>query len=265
MAWITTTTILVGIFVIVSGQIQYSKDERAALNKFRPMVNHLLTQDFHQKDGYLLKYIRNNKGDLKKAAAAVEKVAQWRKDKNIDPILDENLVGHNKYLPAKVDGYDRMGRPVILLPFGKWQLRKYVVAGKRDDANRVYRWHLEKVQRRIFEVAEEKGQDIDEFYIIVDCDGYNVRESLCLGCVPLTLDMATSFDTGSGNFVKNLTLVNTPRIFQPVLQLVRQLFQLQSLVRMSDYPSDKDVWMPRLHEDVAPDQLPKSLGGTRQG
>jgi len=257
--------IITGILChFVGGQSsnQYTQQERDAINNFRPLVSQYLVQDFQRKDAYLLRFLRAYNLDLKQAAQELEKVHKWRKENNMETILDEKLGGHQKYLPYKVDGFDRHGRPVIQLYFGKWQLRKYVLAGKRDDAVKQFRQMLEKGLQKIFQTADSTGRDIDQFYLLADLDGYSTRDSLCLGCVPLTLDFATSVDSGYGVFAGNITNLNTPRIFLPVLPLVKQVFRSHALKAYNSYDNDKEAWKKIINNDIAPDQLPSSLGGT---
>ncbi len=68
---------------------------------------------------------------------------------------------------------------------------------------------LERTHRKIFEVADKTGQDIDQFYALTDFIGMTRRENLCVACIPLTLECAASFDIGSSVFARNLTVINS--------------------------------------------------------
>jgi len=88
-------------------------------------------------------------------------------------------------------------------------MRKYVLAGKQHVLVRQSQRMYEEAIRKSLESAERDGKDIDQIYIIIDAQGYNVREHLCGGCIPATLDIARSFTVGVLPFTRNVTIVNS--------------------------------------------------------
>jgi hypothetical protein len=263
--WSIQLTLFVAIIIqafLVDGQRGdvYTQQERGAIEKFRPLVSKYLVQDFQRQDAYLIRWIRANKFDLSKAAESLKKTADWRSENNIGSILGEDLKAHFRYLPCEVRGFDKTGRPIAILYWGRWQLRKYTLAGKRDEVNRVFRQCLERATQKVVEQAQKTGKDIDQFHLIVQFDGFSLRETSCLTCVPLTLDIARSVISGFNDFILKQTLVNVPRAFGPVLALARSVYSAaQNLI---DYDNDKAVWQAALFKEIDPNQLPRNLGGT---
>jgi len=260
-------TLLLAIFLTIistHGQATYTSKELSALKEFRPQVRKYLVRDFQKRDAYLLRYLRTHEFNMEKAVKSLTRVHNWRKDNDIDSILDEDLSKNFKDLPYKIDGFDREGNPLLRLYFGRWFIRKYGVAGKRETIVKVFRQMQEKLLQKIWDTSDRTGEDIDQFYFLVELQGFNGRDQLCLNCVPIILQFAAGYDAGVSVFVRNTTLINTPRIFLPALGLVKQLWTGSTLLKsFGIYDSDKDVWQPALLKDVAPEMLPKVLGGNR--
>jgi hypothetical protein len=254
--------VLVFAVCLTDGSPNYSAKEQEGLKKFRAQVSKYLDEDFQKRDGYLLRWVREYNYDFAKAAQRLQRTHEWRKEKEIPGILNEDLKGHRRYLPFVFGGYDRVGRPYFIMSFGKWQLRKYVLAGKQSEASRSYRQDIEECLQKVWETADKTGKDIDQFHLIVDLDGYTVRENLCPGCIPLTMDMATAYDAMTPIF-SNLTLVNTPRTFAPILTLLSTTFPRPPLNALKHFDSNADVWQKELLKYIPPDQLIEKLGGTK--
>jgi len=230
----------------------YTKEELKVLDKFRPLVENYLTLDFQRTDGYLLRWLRGNNLDVRAATEALKKNHQWRKENKIDSILDGDQE-IPRDLPYTVSGVDKGGRPLAIHPFGKWSIRKYVISGNQHIIVRQYQRMYEDAIRKAFLMADRNGRDVDQIYVITDLQGYSIREHSCLQCVGVTLDFARSFASGVVPFAKNITLVNTPQIFQPVLSLAKAIvYELP----INDYDSKKQIWQQELFKDISPDQLP---------
>jgi len=234
----------------------YSKREIKALNKFRPRAQNYLTLDYQKTDAYLLRWIKNSNFDLSAAIKELQKHYEWRRDNSIDSILDEDCPLD---LPYTVDGVDRGGRPIAFHPFGKWNLRKYVREGEQDVVVRQYQRMYEEAIRQAFTTSQYTGQDIDQIYVLTDMAGYSLLDHSCIRCVPITLRFTRSFNAGVMPFAKNITLVNSPIIFRPVLSLARTVIRS---VPVTSYNRNRYTWMQKLLEDISPDQLPEELGGT---
>jgi len=235
----------------------YTKEEREALNKFRPTVEQYLTLDYQKSDGYLLRWLRGNDFNLTAAAESLAKNREWRDENKIDSILDKNEVIPSD-LPYTVSGVDKAGRPIALQPFGKWNLKKYADEGKSDVVVRQYQRTYEEAIRKAFSLAAETGKDIDQIYVLSDMDGYSQETHGCEGCVKITLDVARSFNAGVIPFAGNITIVNDPRAFQPVLDQAKDIVE-----KTIENYDDKQVWKQKILNDIDADQLPVNLGGTR--
>jgi hypothetical protein len=265
-AFALIAVIYVNYFPTSDGQGSlYTRRELEAIKKFRPMVAKHLTEDFMKKDRYLLRFLRSYDFDLEKAARRLEYSVNYRREKKIDGILDEDLRAHAKHLPFRIGEVDREGYPFDYLPWGKWDLRKYILAGKRDIILRAQQQVFERSFQNIWEVADKTGKDVDQYHLIVDMEGFHTRQNLCLGCIPLTMEMAAAYDAITPVFGRKLTLVNTPRSFTPILNLLRSTFPFPPVSLLTPYDNNADVWKKELLKDISPDRLIKKYGGTKEG
>jgi hypothetical protein len=228
------------------------------------MVSKHLTEDFMKRDAYLLRFLRSFDFDFEKAARRLEYSSNWRKEKKINGILDEDLRAHAKHLPFQVGGVDRDGFPYILMSWGKWDQRKYILAGKRDIILRYYQQAIERSLESIWKTADRTGKDIDQCYYLVDLEGFHARQNLCPSCIALTMEMAASYDAMATVFGRKLITINTPRSFTTILNLVRAAFPVPPLSLLAPFDNNADVWKKELLKDIAPDQLPVKYGGTKE-
>jgi len=98
-----------------------------------------------------------------------------------------------------------------VVPLGRWNIRRYVLAGRNEFLQSHFRRIFEEVIRKIFQTAEKTGKDIDQFHAIGDIGGFNNRQHLCLACIPVYTGFAQSSHSGCAHFPRNVTLVNSKR------------------------------------------------------
>jgi len=89
---------------------------------------------------------------------------------------------------------------------GKWNVRKYVIAGK---VHVFQRQCLRVFEDAVRKTLERDGKDSNQIYILADLHGFNVRDHLCGGCIPAMLNTAHAFALGVLPFARNATIVNS--------------------------------------------------------
>ncbi len=57
--------------------------------------------------------------------------------------------------------------------------------------------------------------------------------------------------------------INTPQVFEVVLNLIRPIMSPQTREALKVYNNVKDEWEPVVYADIKRDQLVKEYGGTR--
>jgi len=81
--------------------------------------------------------------------------------------------------------------------------------------------------------------------------------------VPAHIQSITDYEAYYPEVAKNIYLVNTPRIFQALYQLVQPFMSDASRKALKIYSLNSDEWQAELHKHIAPDQLSVAFGGTK--
>ena len=58
-------------------------------------------------------------------------------------------------------------------------------------------------------------------------------------------------------------LLNTPQVFEVVLNLIRPVISPQTREALKVYGNNKEEWDSIVYADITRDQLPKEYGGTK--
>jgi hypothetical protein len=255
---------LLGASIYVEGQNLYTPKEKSALDKFRSMVEPFQTKDYMKSDAYLYRWLKEAKFDETKAAAKFKRMNEWRKENKIETILDENMDEYQKFLPYNIDAVSKEGLPVVQLILGKWQFRKYAIAGKREVILRQWYQMMEKAEVQAHIQAQKTGKKSAQVYFLDDLDGLTVREHLCLPCTPIMYDITRSVAANHPGFQKRITMVNVPRIYLPIMNIVKSLLSEDVAGVINTFGHDKNEWQPIVLNDIDSDQIPPALGGTKK-
>jgi hypothetical protein len=232
--------------------------DKAAIKKFRPMVEHFLPHDYMKSDGYLLRYIRTKKYDLESGKELMQKMVDWRKENNIDNLKPDKQF--MKEFPVDVEGVDKEGRPVMLIDW-TGDVRKVVVAGKRKPFALHLISGMESVERKVRELNTHNNNT--QWIGIYDFNKFTTPTHLCVQCLPTYLDHALAEENYYPLAAKEYFIINAPRIFQTVLRLVGPILQ-DTLDRITTFGSNRDEWKAPILARINADQLPPQFGGTRK-
>lgn len=246
----------------IAGEWKVSEKEAIALLELRPMVEKYLTQDYMKDDKYLLPFLRSKHLNIGEARSAIIKTMEWRKTNNIDNILNEKL-DVERELPYSLEGLDYEGSPLIIIRAGQWDARRLVIAGKVNQAKRVVHKIFELASKKLRESESLLKKNITQGNAIADLSGFTIRKHACVQCIPVYLEIIIVFDSYYPQIAKNLIAVNTPRVFQSLLEILLPATSeyTRSVIKIFGY--DRDEWSKFLLKRIPEDQLPKYLGGTK--
>jgi len=244
----------------------YTDAERIAIDKLRPLIAEYLVPDYMKTDVYHLRLLKATKLDVNSAVEMVKQNSKWRKQNNVDEILNEDLSEYFPDFPFKLEGVDKEGRPIYQCYFGKWKLRKYALSGDpklRNVPGMVLIYTVEAAEQRLYEVQKSRGENISSIYVLNDVDGFSFHEHVCTQCLAMTVD---SIRTGLHypSFLKKHVSINAPRIFSRVNQLINVILPAEIAQTFSIYAPDDNKWRTDILKDISPDQLPKDFGGTQK-
>lgn len=101
-------------------------------------------------DVILLKFLRARDFKVKDAFAMLTNTLRWRKDFNIDALLDEDL-GDDLDKVVFMHGYDRQGHPVCYDVFGEFQNKDlyHKAFSNEERRTKFLRWRIQFLERSI--------------------------------------------------------------------------------------------------------------------
>jgi len=258
-------TLLVTIAALVkniSGEWVVSSQEAQALEKFSPMVEKYLTQDYMKSDLYLLPFLRNKKLNVQDAKDSLLKTLKWRKEYNIDNVLNEELE-LEKQMPYSLDGVSKEGNPVLIARAGQWDARRIVLSGKMTEGKRVVHKILEKCSKLTRDLTAMTKKNITQGIAVVDLSGYSIRQHACVQCVPIYIEIVIAFDSYYPQLAKEMILINTPRVFQALFDIVTPVLTDYTRSTLKVFGFDRDEWGAYLNKAISQENPPKFLGGTK--
>jgi len=252
----------------VQAKEKFTDKEMAALEKFRELVKDDLYKDHMKTDEYLIRWLRTKNFNKNEAAAMLRKAMKWRKDNKLDGILKEVL--YDGLTPFYVDGIDNEGSVVATALASRWDTRNFVVSGKRNVPIRFWTQACESIEQQILKHHGVIGNDTlpgngTQFVtLIFNLHGYNLRQHACLSCFSIYFAWFDVLENYYPGYVKHLIGINTPRIFTPLLELLKPLLSEQTSKALKVYGINKAEWYPAvIGKIVQPDQVRAAFGGTK--
>jgi len=241
----------------------YTNEEKEALSQLKVAIKNIVYKDYHNLDSYLINFLRRKKLSVPETKKLLEANFKWRKEKKIDMILQEkNMISMEKSFPINIDGVDKAGRPILNYILHKWDVRRFILAGKRDEYRRYQVYIIEKVTQKLLASALS-GKDVSQIVILIDLSGFNTRQHGCLPCLQGLSDFVPLLDVNYPNIAHQVLFVNAPRAFETIITLMKGLIpeSRRDLFRVFGY--DKAEWRAYLSKIVDDDQIPAAFGGTR--
>ncbi|KAG5068279.1 hypothetical protein JHK85_000656 [Glycine max] len=101
-------------------------------------------------DIILLKFLRARELKVKGALVMFQNTLRWRKDFNIDVLLDEDL-GDDLEKVVFMHGHGREGHPVCYNVYGEFQNKDlyHKAFSSQDNRNKFLQWHIQLLERSI--------------------------------------------------------------------------------------------------------------------
>ncbi|CAG7732641.1 unnamed protein product, partial [Allacma fusca] len=104
------------------------------ISQFRERLTDLNLKGRFSGDHDLLRWIRARNHDLDQAEKMIRESMKWRETNDIENILTWNPPERfSKDLPMEFLGYDNENSPVVVMAYGKWDLKKCVDAGEKEE------------------------------------------------------------------------------------------------------------------------------------
>jgi hypothetical protein len=245
-----------------SKELTFTPQEKQTLDKFRPLVKNIIVHDFEKEDAYLIRWLRAHTYNLNAAANALREAQQWRKANRIDSIVNETILEFATP-PYTLDGVDKKGRPVLAMSASKMDVRKLILAGKRDQ---LLRYLLQSGERAVVKAREGRNTTSAKdgrFISIIDLHGFSTRQHGCLACIELYADWTRKNEKYYPGVLVHDLWINTPRIALPIIEILSPLMSEESLKTFRAFGTNREEWSAFLRKIIPADQLTYQFGGTK--
>ncbi len=159
-------------------------------------------------DTVLIRFLRARNLDLQKAENMLRKSLEWRQSNDIDAIkklqLPPALLKDFKYYYI---GDDHEGRPVYLMPIGRYDGKKILGMGYKEEAC--------KFMYKILEIIMEKckAQGVSQFQVILDFSELTLWKIAHYASLETTLRVVTAFEANFPETLFNAHFVNGKQLY----------------------------------------------------
>ena len=82
-----------------------------------------------------------------------------------------------------IKGKDKQGRPLFVVYYGSWDLRRVVLAGQGPKLQRYLSRAMESASQFVRAVnASNEAKNITQVLFVLDGNGYNLKQHACVQC-----------------------------------------------------------------------------------
>jgi hypothetical protein len=211
-------------------------------------------------------WLRARDLNVNKAEAMIRKSFEWRKVNKIDTLLTSWTPPAeyvNKFA-FEISGYDKEECPIIIVPFGNWDVRTAV-----DEGNgKTFLKYNQILQIAMVDDAKLKmrQQDkyISQFNGIFDMSGFSLRQVTSMACIEVHMESVRQYEDNYPETLKSAYVVNAPRIFAILFNIIKPLLTARTLNKIQIFDSNEAKWKEALLNNFPADQLPAEYGGTKK-
>jgi len=228
-----------------------------AISEFRKRVKDLLTSELAEDDTFLMRWLIAREYNVDKAFVMLENYLKWRKDYEMDEILDwvppEDL---QRLCPYEISFHDRDGRPVLLFPWGSWTPWEFIDKGRKEEYTRYMYQMLERCVAAIQKPAQQ-------FVILADSSGFAYWHMTKMKTIEVNLEVLRGFESRYPEMMNLAIAINCPKVFSLFFAIIRPLMSTRTHEKLQIYDANSAKWMPRLSQYISQEELPKKYGGQK--
>ncbi|CAG7724613.1 unnamed protein product [Allacma fusca] len=166
-----------------------------------------------------------------------------------------------KGIPTDVNGYDYENTPVVILPFGHYDLRGIMQAGHYQatihHVDKIWETAITKMRGRL----TKEGVPVTQFTCIFDMDQLGMRTVGSIQVISLIKEAVGHFESNYPEIFRKCYVINSSRIFQILFAIVKPLLSRRTYEKVQILTTESK-WKPLLLTDIPLDQLPECYGGS---
>jgi hypothetical protein len=237
--------------------------ESEALNKLRPRVRDVLSEEVLNDDRALIRWLKARNYNVDKAEQMLRESVQWRVVLKADTILQTYKIPEvvEKYYAFNMTGTDREGSPVWLYRIGKIDFKGLLASiSMTEMVNCAIIYFMEHCMQVMKEQSKKNGKNIDTYYVIIDCDGLSFRQLTHKPAIDFLRAVSEIVDVCYPETVKKMVVINSAGLFKLLFALVRPFMSQETTDKFKFFGTEN--WKEHLLEDIDPAMLPVHWGGT---
>jgi len=213
---------------------------------------------------YFLRFLRARNFDLEKTYHMFYNCEKWRKDNKIDDIYKNftfpELSKVEKIYPKFYHNVDRLGRPIYVEQFGRFNIKKLFECTTEERLLKFFILDYETgLHQRFPSCSNAAGHHVETGLTIMDLKDVSLFQfSKCFNFIKKTSKIASDYYP---ECMGNLFVINTPKAFTMCWKLIKGILDPVTAEKIQILGKNYDKVLLKY---AAPENLPKMYGGTCQ-
>ncbi|KAL1418521.1 hypothetical protein MTO96_025905 [Rhipicephalus appendiculatus] len=237
--------------------------QRSALENFRDAVSDVRGPEHN--DAYLLRWLRAREFDVTRAEHMFRQNLRWRQQLGVDSLLTDYQVPKvmREHFPGGILDCNPKGHPVWLINIGSVDIKGFLQVLSPADIclHCMYIFEMQEKLKR--ETSRKLGQEIETQYIIVDLEGFSVRQLYSWQVIELLTDLLKKYEANYPESLEKGFVINAPNFFPVLWKIVRPFLSQRTVDKVAIYA--KDGWKEEFAEFMDLSKLPAHWGGLLKG
>ncbi|XP_055833676.1 patellin-3 [Solanum dulcamara] len=210
-----------------------------------------------RSDVILLKFLRARDFKVKESFAMLKNTILWRKEFNIEELVDENL-GDDLEKVVFMDGHDKEGHPVCYNVYGEFQNKELYnkTFGDEEKRNKFLRWRIQFLERSIRKLDFNPG-GINTIFQVSD-----LKNSPGPGKRELRIATRQALQLLQDNypeFVAKQVFINVPWWYLAFFTMISPFMTQRTKSKFVFAGPSKTA--ETLYKYISPEQVPVQYGG----
>uniref|UniRef100_A0A6B2L9S6 CRAL-TRIO domain-containing protein n=1 Tax=Arcella intermedia TaxID=1963864 RepID=A0A6B2L9S6_9EUKA len=170
------------VFYLDDGQLEELKRFIGVVEEQGIEVGKYLVRPAETEVLLYLRFLRARQFNVQAAIAMLKEDIEWREKENVLNILKETpeeILGCPeewimRRVPQWVQGFDKVGRPVIWWEFGNANIEKVLQHTTQEKLGRHHIYLMETFITKLSEQSEKLQYNIEDFALVIDAHGWKI-------------------------------------------------------------------------------------------
>ncbi|CAI5446459.1 unnamed protein product [Caenorhabditis angaria] len=242
------------------GQLNPLEESRLCELKYSLQAHH---KGKLPNDAHLLRFLRARDFDVQKAKDMVHASLIWRKQHNVDKILEEWTVPTviKQYFPGCWHNSDKEGRPLYILRFGELDTKGMLRSCGAENLVKLTLSICEDGLQRTAEATTKLGKPISFWSLLIDLDGLSMRHLWRPG-VQCLLKIIEIVEANYPETMGQVLVVRAPRVFPVLWTLISSFIDEKTRKKFMVSGGNGSDLKDELRKHIDEKYIPEFLGGS---